>query len=948
MTVLFSPGLEDVARRAAGSAERAYASLARELNAPRGPISIVIADNLDTSNGYASVFPTNRIVIYARPTVDANSLKFIDDWIDLVVTHELAHIFHLDRTRGLWRAGQAIFGRNPFLFPNAYSPSWLSEGIAVFYESRLTGAGRNVGTDFDAIARAHDIGGTLPGSHELSAASPIYPLGSIAYTFGSPLVERVAAAGGPDGMRKFVDRSAVQLIPFLLNTNAKSAFGVSFDAAYGAWSDSVHRSTELLGQRVPSPQPIVTEGWFSVRPRWVGNDTLIWAGADPKSVPSLRSVAANGGKVRSVAERNTNDATTPLAGGWSVFGQQEFTDQYSQRTDLWVSRHGGPARRLTDGARLTHPDARLCEGGVATADAMPAFCIVAVQIMPGEARLVHVRATEASVEITPLTEASSADLYSEPRWSHDGSRIVATHWMRGGTSEISIFDKSGAPAGTLGRSRSVNGSPAWGIGDTTIFFTSDRSGRSALYRAHVATGALELIADSPTGLFDNEPSPDGRRLATFVLRNDGFNLGVVDATVRGTPADSSSVLPPSRNLPVATSDAPVRPYRAWRSVLPRYWTPTLEQGYDAAARFGLITSGEDLVGRHSWQLVATHDAMHNEPEYDASYDFAGLGTPVLSIATSQEWDHPGIADSAREFLLPVERRRQFANVGATFNRRRVKNVAAVTIGAGHEWRDFRALEDVPFSRFSPADRESLANSYTYPSFFVAAAFSNARIPVLALGPENGFNANASVRQRWRTGADTDTRATSVVGSASAYRGFDFGGPIHHLLAVRVAAATVTSVSATDFSAGGGSGSIVQVAPGVNLGEGRRTFFVRGFAPESQTGSRALGANAEYRIPLALPARGFGALPVYFQRLSGAVFMDAATAWCPTGSSTSPICRTPTPREWMGSAGAELHLDAAVQYDSPYRLRVGLAVPTVGRKFFGASGAAWYFTVGVPF
>lgn len=937
-----------MARRAAGSAERAYDALARELSPPRGPISIVIADNLDTSNGYASVFPTNRIVIYARPTIDANSLKFIDDWVDLVVTHELAHIFHLDRSRGLWRVGQAIFGRNPFLFPNAYSPSWLSEGIAVLYESRLTGAGRNVGTDFDAIARAHDIGGTLPGAHKLSAASPIYPLGSIAYTFGSPLVERVAAAGGPDGMRKFVDGSAATIIPFLLNTNAKRAFGVSFDDAYAAWSDSVHRSTQSLAQRVATPTPIVTGGWFSVRPRWVDNDTIIWAGADPKSVPSLKSVSAIGGKVRSIAERNTNDVTTPLAAGWRVFGQQEYTDPWSQRTDLWVSRDGGRARRLTDGARLTHPDARLCDGAVVTADVMPAICIVAVQIMPGEARLVHVRATEASVDITPLTESSATDLYSEPRWSHDGSRIVATHWMRGGTSEISIFDKSGALVGALGRSRSVNGSPAWGVGDSTIFFTSDRSGRSALYRARVATGAMELIADSPTGLFDNEPSPDGRRLATFILRNDGFDLGVVDATVRGTPADSSSVLPPSRNMPVATSDSPVRPYRAWRSMLPRYWMPTLEAGYDAAVRFGLITSGEDLVGRHSWQLAATHDAQHNEPEYNGSYDFAGLGAPILSIGVSQDWDHPGIADSARQVLLPVERRRQFVTAGATFNRRRVKNVAAVTIGAGHEWRDFRALDDVPFSRFSPADRESLATAYTYPAFFVAAAFSNARIPALALGPENGFNANASVRQRWRTGAASDTRATSVVGSATAYRGFDFGGPIHHLLAVRVAAATVTAVSATDFSAGGGSGSVVQVAPGVHLGEGRRTFFVRGFAPESQTGSRALGANAEYRIPLALPARGLGTLPVYFQRVSAALFVDAATAWCPTGSNTSPICRAATPREWMGSAGAELHLDAAVQYDSPYRVRIGVAVPTVGRRFFGGSGVATYLTVGVPF
>ena len=115
LAVTFGPGLEDVARRAAGSGERAWAGLARELHEPRGPVSIVVTDNYDTSNGYATTFPTNRIVIFARPTVDANTLKFLDDWVDLVVTHELTHIFHLDRSRGAWWLGQKVFGRNPAL-----------------------------------------------------------------------------------------------------------------------------------------------------------------------------------------------------------------------------------------------------------------------------------------------------------------------------------------------------------------------------------------------------------------------------------------------------------------------------------------------------------------------------------------------------------------------------------------------------------------------------------------------------------------------------------------------------------------------------------------------------------------------------------------------------------------------------------------------------------------
>ena len=57
-SVTFTPELEELARRVAARAEEAYAGLARQLRPPRGPIDIVIADNVDYSNGYATPFST--------------------------------------------------------------------------------------------------------------------------------------------------------------------------------------------------------------------------------------------------------------------------------------------------------------------------------------------------------------------------------------------------------------------------------------------------------------------------------------------------------------------------------------------------------------------------------------------------------------------------------------------------------------------------------------------------------------------------------------------------------------------------------------------------------------------------------------------------------------------------------------------------------------------------
>jgi hypothetical protein len=202
---------------------------------------------------------------------------------------------------------------------------------------------------------------------------------------------------------------------------------------------------------------------------------------------------------------------------------------------------------------------------------------------------------------------------------------------------------------------------------------------------------------------------------------------------------------------------------------------------------------------------------------------------------------------------------------------------------------------------------------------------------------------------WRSDDPGATRSTSVVGTASAYKSLDLPGFAHHVIAIRAAAAWEDQNATSEFKAGGVSGSILSIAPGVVLGEGRRTFPVRGFPAAAQVGVDALGGSVEYRAPVALPASGWLMLPLFFQRLSASVFSDAATAWCPGGITPATLLPATCYRQdWMASAGAELSLDAAFQYDVPYRFRAGVATPVMGRKYFGYNSVAVYFAVGLAF
>ena len=86
-------------------------------------------------------------------------------------------------------------------------------------------------------------------------------------------------------------------------------------------------------------------------------------------------------------------------------------------------------------------------------------------------------------------------------------------------------------------------------------------------------------------------------------------------------------------------------------------------------------------------------------------------------------------------------------------------------------------------------------------------------------------------------------------------------------------------------------------------------------------------------------------------MSAIVFADAGAAWCPAGSRTGTTACPggETPKSWMGSAGAELSLDAAVlNYDAPYRLRVGYAKPVQGSAYSGSPNGRAYFSLGLSF
>jgi hypothetical protein len=497
------------------------------------------------------------------------------------------------------------------------------------------------------------------------------------------------------------------------------------------------------------------------------------------------------------------------------------------------------------------------------------------------------------------------------------------------------------------------------VDQNRILFQRD-SGRSQIAVATWSGAAVEVhdLSVASTAVLQPEASPaDGgaRRLAAVEYRAEGYRLGAGPlpsgaAALRALPPvplyipeQLTSGAEPGVNTDSITS----RKYSAWRFMVPRYWVPIATIGGNDKTVVGASTSAYDVVDRHSYVarlLVNSGDAT---VESSIGYSYAGLGNPVLSVGAAQNVDHaPIFAGTPRERIGFLREWSRSGALSAQLRRSGFRASSMLSLGADFERvtydSDPAELLD-GLTNFDPSARD-------YFSAAAGFAWANTRRPALSISPEDGISLSLSARERWRLDQSTPPSA-SVIGSVRAFKSLDLPGFAHHVLAARLAAGIASAGTTTRFGVGGKSGSKFELFPGYSIGDVARTFPVRGFASSSLVGLRAASGSLEYRAPIAMPSQGLGMFPLFFDRISVSFFGDAGAAWCPPSWSARPVCddiATSAQESWIASAGAELNIDAALMYDSPYRLRVGVA--SVVRKPLDveARPTEFYFTLGFPF
>ena len=841
VTVHYHQGLEAMARQAAARATEILAAHEHRYGVRAGRVQIVLADVEDDANGFASPLPYPLVHLRAVAPHGNDELGNYHDWLQVLLSHELAHIVHLGEAHGLVQAARHVFGRVPFLFPNATSPAWIVEGLATYEETEDTPFGRGRNPDSLMVLRMAALEDDFPGEDRPVAGLDRWPDGQASYLFGEAFFDDLRDRYGEGVLPEMARVHSGRLIPFMDELTAKKVTGVTFHALWTDWRRRAVAAFEEQAEPrrargLTASTPLTHAGVRQVNPRFSPDgEWIAYTSRVLTRFREIRIMRPDGTGSRVLTRRNGGTSLSWTPGGrMLVFDEPEAHRVFAQYSDLRaVDVTSGKVRRLTRGARARDPDV-----------SPDGRRVVFVHQHMGRSELATIGLDGSGLR--DLTASEAGVQWSGPRWRPQGDSIVASRWRPGGWLDVVLVDPGSGAVTPLTDDRAKDVEPAWSPRGDYVVFRSDRDGVSNLYAFRLADRALLRVTNVLGGAFTPDVSPAGDWLAFAEYGARGYDLRLMSFDLARLPAADAFVDPyPAGRAAPAPVDARDRPYRPLALMWPRFWSPSFDRA-SGETRLGIVTAGSDPLFQHAYLFNVYRGSVTERVGSFALYQYDRLW-PTLLAAFENKYE-PSSAGSIRH-------RRELTLSATIPVLRTLRSAQSVSLA----WRRSRETrERTPSPRLDLGGLEaawSLSTVQQYP--YSISVVDGVRLRVAYLKEDPAFGSDLSLgklfadaRAYVRLRAPGDTLALRVGGGTTfGARGF------------------------TDSFAVGGfpNGSLRDVV-------GTNGSVLRGYADDAFMGRRVLHANVEYRVPLGHPQHGWRSLPIFVRHLHATAFADTAQAW----------------------------------------------------------------------
>lgn len=675
VTVVYHQGLEPMAREAAAMADRIMDEHTARYGNRVGRVQIVLVDTDDDSNGYATPVPYPLVNVRAVAPNGADEFGNLESWLSLVLTHELAHVVHLEPARGVPGFGRHVLGRAPYLFPNVFTPTWMIEGLAVYEETEKTAFGRGRNPDARMVRRMAALEGGFPSEDQAVYALDRWPGGQASYLFGEGFMRYLSGASGPDILPRLQTVQSRQIIPYLDDWTSSKVTGMSFHAHWKEWTTLTEQEARqeaegLKARGLTDARALTTRGIRQTNPRFSPDGAWIaYASSSLTRYPEIRLVRPDGSDDHRLVDRNGGSGLSWTPDGKTlVYDELEVYRTYYRFFDLrTVDVATGRVSRLTRGVRAREPDV-----------SPDGRTVVFVRKM-GDRSELHLVGLDGS-NLRALAVSPPQTEWGDPRFSPDGTKVVASRWTTGGWLDIVLVDVASGALLELTHDRAKDVEPTFTPDGQAVVFRSDRDGVSNLYAHRFADGALVRVASVVGGAFTPAVSPDGRELAFASYSSRGYDVQLASLDLVSAPPAEPFIDPyPEATAAVVPEASPARPYRPLSSLWPRFWSPVI-LSREHEWQFGAATGGSDPLFRHAWGTDVRVGSETGRLGFDGFYQYDRFRpTFLLYLESKHDLQSQGRLDTKSLNLrgtLPLRRTQRSAQSAALTWRRERQTFAS--------------------------------------------------------------------------------------------------------------------------------------------------------------------------------------------------------------------------------------------------------------------------------
>lgn len=264
--VFFRDGWESEARNALQALEYSRPYVEKLTGNSPGQVAVVLSDMGNMVNGFAN--PTMNVIGLFATTPSSGELGMVEDWWQLVGTHEYIHMAQMTRNSGIPGLLRSVFGN--VLYPNLFQPMWMTEGITVYGESQLSEfSGRLNDGSYPAIINSLARASRLPSRGKACFNSYGEPLANF-YVYGASFHQYLAKTYGEDKFSRLYELNsssiAAYLNPLFSTPGLERAFRLTYGKALEQlWQEWIQDAT---ANSFPLPEmKLTSDGWVKKKLR---------------------------------------------------------------------------------------------------------------------------------------------------------------------------------------------------------------------------------------------------------------------------------------------------------------------------------------------------------------------------------------------------------------------------------------------------------------------------------------------------------------------------------------------------------------------------------------------------------------------------------------------------------------------------------------------------------